>query len=162
MASNRKPLSETTRHMTVAERQEKQQAEDMISSVSSAEIMKPPSWLSKVAKEEWKRILPQLLSIDIVGNLDLANIAGYCQAYSNYRRATEALNATNLVIQVVDEESGNSYVKANPWLRAQTDSAVEMRKFADLCGMTISSRLKAATTKLQDKQANIVDEFGDI
>ena len=87
MASNRKPLSETTRHMTVAERQEKQQAEDMISSVSTTEIMKPPSWLSKTAKEEWKRILPQLLNIDIVGNLDLANIAGYCQAYSNYRRA---------------------------------------------------------------------------
>ena len=65
MSSNRKPLSETTRHMTVAERQEKQQAEDMISSVSNQEILKPPSWLSKVAKEEWKRILPQLLSIDI-------------------------------------------------------------------------------------------------
>ena len=105
MSSNRKPLSETTRHMTVAERQEKQQAEDMISSVSNQEILKPPSWLSKVAKEEWKRILPQLLSIDIVGNLDLANIAGYCQAYSNYRRATEALNASNLVIASI-----NSYI----------------------------------------------------
>lgn len=162
MASNRKPLSQTTRHMTVAEQQEKQQAEDMISAVSSKEILKPPSWLSKVAKEEWKRILPQLLSIDIVGNLDLANIAGYCQAYANYRKATEALNASNLVMQIIDEESGNAYIKANPWLKAQTDSAVEMRKFADLCGMTISSRLKAATTKLQDKQANIVDEFGDI
>lgn len=162
MADIRKPLEQQTRHMTVAERQEKQQAEDLISSVSNSEILKPPNWLSKVAKEEWKRVIPQLLSIDVVGNLDLANVAGYCQAYSNYRKATEALNASNLVIQITDEETGNSYIKANPWLKAQTDSATEMRKFADLCGMTISSRLKSASTKLKNAQTDIVDQFGDI
>lgn len=162
MADIRKPLSQQTRHMTVAEQQEKQQAEDMISSVSVNEIMKPPNWLSKTAKAEWKRILPQLLKIDIVSNLDLSNIAGYCQAYSNYRQATEAINASNLVIQAIDEDSGYSYIKANPWVKIQTDSAAEMRRFADLCGMTISSRLKAATTKLKDAQSDIVNQFGDI
>ncbi len=162
MADTRKPLSQQTRHMTVAERQEKQQAEELISSVSNVEILKPPAWLSKTAKAEWKRILPQLLDIDIVGNLDLSNVAGYCQAYANYRKATEALNASNLVIEITDEDTGNSYIRDNPWLKVQKDSAAEMRKFADLCGMTISSRLKAASTKLKNTQTDVVSQFGDI
>jgi len=162
MAAIRKTVAQTSRHMTVAEQEEKKFAENLISNVSTDEIIRPPSWLNKVAKKEWNRIVPQLLQIDIVGNLDLANVAGYCNAFAVYKEATENLNKGSLVIETEDEKTGAIFIKENPYLKAQTTAAVEMRKFADLCGMTISSRLKAADTKLKVASNTIEEKFGDI
>lgn len=44
----------------------------------------------------------------------------------------------------------------------QKKYAEEMRKFASLCGLTIDSRLKAATIKIDKVENEIEDEFGDI
>ena len=38
----------------------------------------------------------------------------------------------------------------------------EMRKFASMCGLTIDSRLKAATIAREGIDNEINDEFGDI
>ena len=37
-----------------------------------------------------------------------------------------------------------------------------LRKYADTLGLTVSSRLKAGTQKVNDEQEDINDKFGDI
>jgi hypothetical protein len=37
-----------------------------------------------------------------------------------------------------------------------------LRKFAAFCGLTIDSRLKAATTKTEEKEKGIQKKFGNI
>jgi phage terminase small subunit len=41
-----------------------------------------PSWLNTAAKAEWKRVVAELKSLDMLRGVDTAALAGYCQAYA--------------------------------------------------------------------------------
>ena len=70
MSARKKPIAGQTKHRSVAEKIELQMAEDLVKTKSD-QIINPPTWLnSQVAMDEWNRVIPQLLEIDIVGNLD--------------------------------------------------------------------------------------------
>lgn len=114
-----------------------------------------------MAKKEYKRILKDLNRIEIVGNLDLSNLAGYCNAYAMYRKATLQLAGERLIVEKISAQ-GVPYDAENPLIMVQKKYAEEMRKFASLCGMTIDSRLKAANMKVNRIEDEIEDEFGDI
>ena len=150
------PVQASTRHMTAAEIKRKVDAESKIRTEGD-EIMKPPSWLDSTAKKEWKRVVPQLLKIEVVGNLDFSAIAGYCAAFSGFKQTTEKLKSEPFTKMMPDGR-----VVENPLLRTQREFAAEMRKFADMSGMSISSRLKAAMAKVNETEKDIKDEFGDI
>lgn len=86
MPARKKAVSTQKAHLTKQEIEERTQAEASVQT-DVEEIMKPPAWLnSTIAKNEWKRVIPQLLKINIAGNLDLEALAGYCNAFANYRR----------------------------------------------------------------------------
>lgn len=126
------------------------------------DIGRPPSWLiNTIAKKEYKRVLKDLKTIEIIGNLDLSNLAGYCNAYAMYRKATEQLSGQELIVVKVSAQ-GTEYEGENPLIMIQKKYAEEMRKFASMCGLTIDSRLKAAAIKVDRAENEIEDEFGDI
>lgn len=53
-----------------------------------------PRWLDNYAKTEWKRISPELAEIGVFTRIDRAALAGYCQAFSRWRKAeTEGTEA---------------------------------------------------------------------
>ena len=58
-------------------------------------------------------------------------------------------------------QNGEILVK-NPLCDLQKMYSEEMRKFASMCGLTIDSRLKAATIAREGIDNEINDEFGDI
>lgn len=162
MPARRKPLSQQRGDLTTKVKDEKLQAEQSVKTATD-QILTPPDWLnSDEAKEEWHRVLPQLLEIDVVGNLDLEALAGYCNAFANYRRAIYELSQQNLLNVFEDPESGFCSVKENPLNGIAIKWAVEMRRFADTCGITINSRLKAGQAKVDKQKQTIEDEFGDI
>lgn len=53
---------------------------------------KPPSWLDKEAKREWKRVAPELERLGLLTVVDGAALAAYCQAYSMWVAAQKAIN----------------------------------------------------------------------
>lgn len=162
MSARRKPISGQTKHRSVAEKEVRQQAEASIVT-STDDIMTPPDWLnSDEAKEEWARVVPQLLKINIAGNLDLQALAGYCNAFANYRKAIAELATQSLVTVKEDEETGFVFTKENPLNAICIKWGTEMRKFADICGITMNSRLKAGQAKVDAEKQTIEDEFGDI
>lgn len=162
MPARKKAVSVQKAHLSNKEIEERKQAEASVKT-DADEIMKPPSWLnSPVAKNEWKRVLPQLLKINMAGNLDLEAIAGYCNAFANYRKATEQLAQQSLLIVNTDEETGFSYTKENPLNNICIKWGKEMRTFADLCGITINSRIKQGQANVDKQMQTIEDEFGDI
>ena len=108
------------------------------------------------AKKEWKRVVPELKKMDIVGRLDITNLVAYCNAYSKYCEATKALRGQPLT---VPSPSGE---KENPLINVQIKYAEMFRKFADQCGLTINSRLKWAATKTKQQEEQIESEFGAI
>lgn len=126
------------------------------------DIEKTPQWLiNSMAKKEYKRILKDIKTIAILGNLDQANLAGYCNAYAMYRKATAELAEEELIVERTSAQ-GTKYMAENPLISVQKKYAEEMRKFASMCGLTIDSRLKAAAIKVDRIEDEIEDEFGDV
>jgi P27 family predicted phage terminase small subunit len=48
-------------------------------------IIAPTSWLSKYAKAEWRRVMPELAKRRILTNADMGSLEGYCTAMSRVR-----------------------------------------------------------------------------
>lgn len=160
MSRNRKPLEMQSKHLTNAEKLQKEEEEDLLV-LGKEQLQDPPDWLiNDVAINEFKRIVKEIDKIDVIGNLDINNLGGYCNSYALYLKSTEELKGKSLIVRKMTK-NGPMTIK-NPLIEIQKNYADEMRKFASLCGMTIDSRLKVATIKTTQQQENIIDEFGDI
>ena len=160
MARPKKPLDMQKAHLTLVEKQNRKFEEEMVSTGNN-HLKTPPNWLiNDVAKKEWRRIVRELNKINIIGNLDYANLGWYCNAYANYIKATDILKEQSYYI---DRETRNGVIVVkNPMVDIQTNYASEMRRFAALCGLTIDSRLKAAVTKTEKTEDMIQQKFGNI
>ena len=160
MGRQRKVVNMQSAHLTQKEKQKKKQQEREIIT-GNEDLEKPPAWLLNAdAKKEWRRITEELKKIELVGNLDYANLACYCNAYANYIKVTRQLKKEPYCIER-ETRTGTIVVK-NPLVDIQTNYAAEMRKFASLCGMTIDSRLKAAVKKVDQKEEKLEQTFGAI
>lgn len=160
MSRPRKPIDMQKAHNAIVEKRNRKQEEQYVVTGNN-QLKSPPKWLvNDTAKKEWRRIVRELKQIEIVGNLDYANLAGYCNAYANYIKTTEILREQEYYIER-ETRTGTIVVK-NPMVDIQTTYAAEMRKFASLCGLTIDSRLKAAVVKKDKKEEAVTERFGAI
>jgi P27 family predicted phage terminase small subunit len=160
MPRARVPLEMQQKHLTNSEKSEKEQEEEILV-LGKDQLKEPPSWLrDDIAKNEFIRVVKELDSVNIVGNLDLSNIGGYCNAFSAYAEAQENLKSKSLVVRKITRNG--AVPVENPYWNILNKAAEEMRKFGALCGINIDGRLKLATIKTTKQQENIVDEFGDI
>jgi len=160
MSRSRKPLAEQRGHLTAAQRDEKKEQEKFII-IGKEQLKRVPKWLiDETAETEYKRLVKEFKKIDVIGNLDLNNVACYCNAYSGYRKATEELSGQSLMI-CKNSHGGADTMVENPLIKIQKNYAEEMRKFAATIGLTIDSRLKAACFKTTRESENIIKEFGD-
>src|SRR5262245_12916129 len=96
----------------------------------------PPD-LSKVARKEWRRIVPILEELQIVGRLDRAALSAYCESRARWREAERKIAETSLVIKT---KSGN--VIENPHHSIAKRERELMHTFRIEFGMTPSSRAK--------------------
>lgn len=155
MGRARKPLSEQRGNLT-KEIQNRKTAEQDLVKTSRSYLAVPPDWLSERAKKEYKRLYRAMKDMDMIGDLDANNLAAYCEAFDNYLTATEDIQ-TNGITRTSDGECIE-----NPNVSLQIKYAKEMREFGRQCGLSIDSRLKFASVKLEKIEENIAEEFGDI
>lgn len=156
MGKQRKVLQMQTGHLTKKAQVEMEAHASMIVQDPSDLDKLPQDLADTKAKKEWKRVVPELKKMDIVGRLDIANLVGYCNAYSKYCEVTRSLRGQPLTILAPTGE------KENPLINVQIKYAEMFRKFADQCGLTINSRLKWAATKQKKQEEEIESEFGAI
>jgi len=136
--------------------------EEKVVIIGREQLEKAPTWLVNIiAKREYYRITDELNEINIVGNLDLNNLGCYCNAYAFYIKVTKDLFKQNMTLERT-MISGETMILENPLINIQKKYAEEMRKFASLCGLTIDSRLKCATTQTTKKKQEVEMKFGNI
>ena len=156
----RKPSQLLEGHYTKEQQKQRQMEEELAR--GDYDNIKPPSWLTdKTAKKEFKRLAEELLKLNIMCNLDVNNLASYCESYSKYVQATKELKGQPLTIEK-QMNNGSYTMVENPLIKIQKSYADEMRKFATLCGLSLNARLQFATVKIEQSQTNLQDEFGDI
>lgn len=157
MGRTRKPLSEQTGNLT-KEIQTRRSIEQEMTKTDKRYFLRSPKWLiNSVAVKEYKRIVKELKRLDMLGNLDTNALGKYCNAFAKYLEITEKLKDAPLTIV---NSAGNEV--ENPLFNLQFKYSKEMRDNARLCGITIDSRLKFASQKLDKIDDAISDEFGDI
>lgn len=160
MARPRKPLEMQKSHLTLVQKQNRE-IEEELAVTENDELRIPPEWLvDDIAVKEWKRIVEQLEEIEMVGNLDYANLGGYCNAYANYIRATDQLKHEKFIIE--RRTRTGTIIVRNPLIDVQQQYAAELRRFASLCGMTVDARLRAASAKKEKKEDVLEKKFGNI
>jgi phage terminase small subunit len=63
-----------------------------------------PVHLDKLAKAEWNRVALILKNIGLMTDLDMMNLAGYCQSYSIWVKSCDELKAIDSVLLWIDGE----------------------------------------------------------
>lgn len=112
---------------------------------------KPPSWLDREAKREWKRIAPELERLGLLTKVDGAALAGYCQAYARWRAAEEIIKREGLTVTT---ESG--YVMPHPAVKIAEKSMQLLRAFATEFGLTPSSRARMTLPKVEEDDLDAI------
>lgn len=146
-------------HLTKDERAKKTEAEEAIS-IGFDKAKKPNKKLliDDVAVKEYRRIIKLIEELNILAlcDMDIANICGYCNAYSQYLKVTSQLKEEPLVVEKAQGPA------VNPLIEIQKTYASEMRRFGSLIGADVSSRLKLSLSRTQSKDDGTGGIFGDI
>lgn len=108
---------------------------------------KPPTWLSREAKAEWKRIVPGLSRLDLLKEEDRAALATYCETWATYVEALRSVRAVGLTVENVtvykDGTESRRTVK-NPTLVVVETAATQLRGMAQEFGLTPAAEGKLA------------------
>lgn len=115
-------------------------------------VPKCPAWLSKYAKEEWKRISKELSILGLLTRIDAAAMAAYCDCFGRWREASEGLQEHGMV-----KEAKTGYLQQTPYVSIINSALRDMKSFLVEFGMTPSSRTRIVVDKPDEG-----DDFGDL
>ena len=117
---------------------------------------KPPTWLRKEAKKEWKRAAKELEKLGLLTQIDMAVFAGYCQTYAKWREAEEfiAKNGSNYEIPKYGEDGEliSVYHQQYPQVSQARQYLEQINKIAAEFGMTPSARGRMSVPGAEDKE----------
>ena len=160
--ANRKHNSLKTGDYTREKQVEMELVDRELESTKTDKPLKCPNWVKdKIAKAEFKRLSKELSDAGILSYLALDLLVNYCISYSNYSTATEQLLNEPLTVTKVNS-NGTVGTDINPLVKIQKIYSDEMKKYASMLGLTIDSRMKIATLKVEKAQDKVGDDFGDI
>lgn len=174
MAGQREPLKlvlhKGKKHLTKEEIAKREKEEIQ----APADNVKPPSYLSRDLKREFKKIADELMRIGIISNLDGDALARYLQSRKMYLQITDKLLIIPPVIEkeVFDEKIGEMVIDMQTndvytdLLKNQNKLFAQCRTAATDLGLTISSRCKLVIPEgKQDKDKPIdprESKFGSV
>lgn len=117
-----------------------------------ATVPRPPSWLSKDAKAEWRRVAPLLIERRILTDADLGTLENYCNAIGIVRAAQRDLAKNGLTFV-----TASGQVKRNPAVGIVAEfSGMALRHAAEL-GLTPVSRSRPAIREDGDDEDDGLD-----
>jgi P27 family predicted phage terminase small subunit len=97
-----------------------------------------PSFLTKEAKAEWKRIVNDLVVLGILAKIDRAELAVYCQAYADWKYAREKI--AELQDAGFVEATPSGYKQMSAWMQTANRAEDRMRTAGASFGLNPSAR----------------------
>lgn len=168
MPAKAKPLENQSKHLTRAEQQAREQAENDIMPVRPQLELKPPNYVKTDAKAKryWLEIIRRMDGVSILDALDGEVLAVYCTMLSR-RDATHQLFARLLkdakAKDVAPEKQAAILGKMDGLMAKMQSQERSILQFADKLGLTPSSRAHLARKRAEAAtQAGPDDDlFGD-
>ncbi|MFJ8049297.1 phage terminase small subunit P27 family [Streptomyces luteogriseus] len=103
---------------------------------------KPPTWLSREASAEWRRVVPGLTRLDLLKEEDRAMLAAYCETWAVFVTATRDVTLTGLtIVQTTTRPDGSVSERTvpNPSVAIARNAGRELRGFAAQFGLSPST-----------------------
>ena len=123
----------------------------------AAAITMAPRYLNSVARDEWRRLMPNLSKLGLFTALDVDALAAYCIAYADWRRCNKEL------------ESGLTYttnsgaVRRKPEVGIRKEAVDIMAKYAGELGLTPTARLRlTGSATIPTPESEIRDGWDDL
>ena len=104
----------------------------------------PPAWLIGAGRAEWERIVPLMMEVGLLANLDLNTLASYCECVRVVVDANAILNRSRRRKGQIDGRlvvtSPNGAPYLNPLHAAKMAAMRDMSRYAQTLGLTPSAR----------------------
>jgi len=110
-----------------------------------------PRSLSRRARQEWKRVTPELDRLGLLTVVDRAALAGYCQSWADYCEAVEWMEKNGRVMTVRDDKGNVRFTQAVPQFGIAVKSLDRVRAFASEFGLTPASRTRLSIAEDTEK-----------
>lgn len=129
---------------------------------AAGEIPKPPAWLDKDAKKEYRRIVDALADLDLLKATDVSVLASYSQAYSRWVAAEKRIAKEGSVVKVVGSQGQEKWIK-HPALLVSSESQKQMLRAGSLLGLNPvdRGRLNASPKELANPFTSLMDDDDD-
>lgn len=119
--------------------------------VVSDDTPKPPRYLGRYAKTEWRRVVPELHRLGLLSVVDRAALEAYCEAYHDWREAKLALDEEGRTYK-----TDTGYIRPRPEIKFAAEAVKTMKAFMGEFGLTPSARSRIAMPESEE-----VDPFED-
>ena len=96
-----------------------------------------PRHLDKIARREWKRLLPILTQMRVLTEADGIHLGNLCTAYSTLIQAQEKLAKHGML-----SKSPNGYVQQSPFLSISNTAMEQVIKLSRDFGLSPASRVR--------------------
>ncbi len=107
-----------------------------------------PTWLSREARAEWKRIVPALSGMGILAKADRACLTAHCVAWARLVMAARQIEAEGLTYK-----SDSGQIKKHPLAAIAHEAAAEVRAFAAEFGLSPAGRARIHVTAPEPEDA---------
>ena len=156
MARPRKPVGAQNGHLKVEYRKGRELAEGEMSQTGNALLSERPGWLiNKDAAEMWDILTAYLTKHSFYGDIDVANVAGYCNAYARYKAAWRELKKTGPDVLEVD----GKFVE-NPYVGEIKKWSEEMTRCQNRGGFSVNARIGIGEKAVQKQEEELKETFG--
>lgn len=105
-----------------------------------------PEWLGDLARAEWQRIVPQLVRMNVISEIDQSVLAAYCESWGDY---VEAVQSVRLEGKTFTTPQG--YIAKNPMATILNESRAAVLKWSQELGLTPSARARLSHLGADDK-----------
>lgn len=153
-------LAGNNTRMTKEEIERRTSAENLLKVAKNK--LKPPNWLGKIAKKEFKFIVDETKDIELLSNLDIHTLSVYCNLYEQYVNMNKIILEDG--IMVAANKSSEAVITSHPLFIRQNQTIEQMRKLQTELGLSPSARAKISLNKVNvEKPKDTIEErFGNL
>jgi P27 family predicted phage terminase small subunit len=102
-------------------------------------LPRAPRWLDRLAKREWRRIVPELDAVGLLSRVDGFVLEAYCTCYGRWVAAEQTITRIGTVYQPSNKK-GSKYLQQVPHVSIAQKYLAEARAFAEQLGLSPSAR----------------------
>ena len=115
--------------------------------------IRPPAWIAKEAKKEWKRVADILCRIGVVTEIDYPILVAYCQAWGKFVESEKEIAKTGFL---TGRMSAGKSTNPLDWISNKAQD--QMLKYAAELGIGASARtrIKAVKEKKDNSGADLI------